>query len=75
MELLAYKARFKFEESEISEINFHGHPPEIHFETFGNALLASFNIFYNEEWHKAMFSFARATNLSIVYYIFAILIG
>ena len=73
--MLAYKARFEENELGISELNMHGEPPEIHFETFGNALLASFNIYYNEEWHIAMFSFARATHLSIVYYVFAILIG
>lgn len=42
-------------EGEISELNLHGEPPVIHYETFGNAILASLNIFYNEEWHISMF--------------------
>jgi hypothetical protein len=38
-------------------------------------VLSSLNIFYNEEWHVAMFMFARETSLSIVFFVFAILIG
>ncbi len=59
MELLAYKSRYEINEEGISEYNIHGEPPEIHYETFCNALLASFNIYYNEEWHFTMFEFAR----------------
>ena len=73
--MLAYKARFEITEGEVSELNLHGEPPVIHYETFGNAILASLNIFYNEEWHISMFEIARGTSLSIVFYVCAILIG
>jgi hypothetical protein len=76
-ELLAYEARFVEEHGEpiIAEDFKEGQPPFIHFEDLGSALMAAFNIFYNEEWHVIMFEFARVTKLSIVYYVIFILLG
>jgi hypothetical protein len=41
----------------------------------GNALIAAFNVFYNEEWHMAMFQLARTTALSILHYVIFIIMG
>ncbi len=52
-----------------------GEPPEIHYDTLGSALIAAFNIFYNNEWHIAMFELARVSHLSIGHYVVFIVFG
>jgi hypothetical protein len=76
-EMLAYAARFENVdgEMEVAQDYHHGHPPSIHFEDLGSALMAAFNIFYNEEWHIVMLQFARVTNVSFVYYVIFIIFG
>lgn len=76
-ENLAYSARFHVVdgEKEIAHDMAHGHPPVIHYEDFGSALMAAVNIFYNEEWHIIMFDFARVTNTAIIFYVIFIMLG
>jgi hypothetical protein len=76
-EMLAYTARF-IDENGVPVIapNFSsGTPPEVHFENMGSALIASFNIFYNEEWHIVMLEFARVTRVSFVYFVISVILG
>lgn len=47
----------------------------IYFDDFGSALMASVNIFYNEEWHVTMYKYARVTKVSFVFYIFSVILG
>lgn len=78
MELLSYRARFLYDSQGYprTATDFkQAVPPTIHYENFGNALLASFNVFYNEEWHVSMFEHARMTNSSIPYFVLVILMG
>jgi hypothetical protein len=47
----------------------------IYYDDFGSALMASVNIFYNEEWHVTMYKYARETNVSFVFYILSVILG
>lgn len=47
----------------------------IYFDDFGSALMASVNIFYNEEWHVTMYKYARQTYVSFFYYILSVILG
>ena len=51
------------------------HQTPIHYNDFGNSVMASFNIFYNEEWHVTMYKYARVTKVSFVFYIFSVILG
>lgn len=79
--MLAYKASYTHDEYgnevlvDAHDHTVHGLPPEVHFNDFGNALLGAFNIFYNEEWNLTMYEYANATNLAIVYYVIALVMG
>lgn len=78
-ELMAYRARFSYDENGkyiIAPDPKLGAPPSIHFEDFGSALMTSFNIFYNEEWHITMYEMARTEQfISIIFFVFMILFG
>ena len=76
-ENLAYSARFHLVdgEAEVAHDMQTGHPPVIHYEDFGSALMAAVNIFYNEEWHVIMFEFARVTKTAVAFYVIFILLG
>lgn len=47
----------------------------VNYDDFGSALMASLNIFYNEEWHITMYKYARNTIISFVFYIFSVILG
>lgn len=51
------------------------HETPIHYNDFGNSVMASFNIFYNEEWHLTMYRYGRVTPISFIYHIISILLG
>jgi hypothetical protein len=74
-EFLAYRAFFEKNHHGELELAHHGEPPELHFDDFGNSLLGSFSIFYNEEWHISMYQYGVATKLSLVYYVITIVLG
>jgi len=76
-ELFSYRARFELDEKGESHVSStHGHPPVIHYESFGNSLLAAFNIYYNEEWHLSMYEFARTNEVTtIIFYVITVIIG
>jgi hypothetical protein len=80
-ELLAYRVRFtpgEFEHEDIVEDlnDHHAFPPRMNYEGFGNSIMAAMSIFYNEEWHVAMFKFARVYPFSsIIFYVICILVG
>jgi hypothetical protein len=75
-ELFSYRARFSMEPNGyVKADNAHGHPPSINYEGIGNSLMAIFNIFYNEEWHVAMFWHARTNEqTAIIFYVVTILL-
>lgn len=47
----------------------------INFDDIGSAIMASVNIFYNEEWHISMYKYGRKTKVSFVYYVFSVILG
>jgi hypothetical protein len=80
-ELLAYRGRFiegDYEHEDIAPdyTDPEAEPPRMNYEGFGNSIMAAMSIFYNEEWHAAMFKFARIYPVSaFMFYILCILIG
>lgn len=74
-ELFAYRIRFLGGVDGIYDMK-DGESYPVNYDNLGHALMGSFNIFYNEEWHMCMYLYTKANeSASIIFFVFAIMFG